>query len=142
VAARRAARVRGSGIGSIEATQAVIDLCDKHGIKPFIKVVPVENLNRVYEELEKCNESGARFVLDIAGSLNEDAFKRCAEAAPPNLGPPAPHRGQEGAERAAGQHGGARVLALPDGRPRHAPGLAARARGIARRRRLVCRSRC
>lgn len=83
-------RVAGSGIGGIEATQAVIDLCDKHGIKPFIKVVPVENLNRVYEELEKCNESGARFVLDIAGSLNEDAFKRCAEAAPPNLGPPAP----------------------------------------------------
>ena len=78
-------RVTGSGIGGIEATQAVIDLCDKFDIKPFIKVVPVEKLGSVYEELEKSNESGARYVLDIAGSLNEDAFKRCAETAPPTL---------------------------------------------------------
>ena len=82
-------RVVGSGIGGIEATQAVIDLCAAHDIKPFIKVIPVEGINRVYEELDRANESGARFVIDI-GTLNDDAVKRCANSAPPAFGPPSP----------------------------------------------------
>ena len=83
-------RVIGSGIGGIEATQAVIDLCAKNNIRPFVKVVPVEEVNRVFEELDRANESGVRFVLDIAGSLNEAAVARCEAAAPPKFGPPAP----------------------------------------------------
>ena len=45
-----ASRVKGSGIGGIEATQAVIDLCDKHHIKPFVKVIRVEDINRAIKE--------------------------------------------------------------------------------------------
>jgi len=83
-------RVVGSGIGGIEATQAVIDMCAKHNIRPDIKVVPVEEINRVYEQLDRANESGVRFVLDIAGSLNEGAAERCKAAAAPVFGPPSP----------------------------------------------------
>jgi hypothetical protein len=83
-------RVVGSGIGGIEATQAVIDLCAKHDIRPFIKVIPVEGINRAYEELDRANESGVRFVIDIA-SLDEGAAARCEAAAkPPQFGKPAP----------------------------------------------------
>ncbi len=83
-------RLVGSGIGGIEATQAVIDMCAKHNIRPDIKIVPVEGINRVYEELERANESGVRFVLDIAGSLNDAAFERCKDVAAPAFGPPSP----------------------------------------------------
>ena len=44
--------IQGSGIGSIEATQAVIDLCAQHKIYPEIKVVPVWEINRVFEKLD------------------------------------------------------------------------------------------
>jgi D-arabinose 1-dehydrogenase-like Zn-dependent alcohol dehydrogenase len=43
-------RVKGSGIGSIEATQAVINLCAKHDIKPEIEVVAVEGINKVCDK--------------------------------------------------------------------------------------------
>ena len=82
-------RVKGSGIGGIEATQAVIDLCAKHNIRPFVKVVPVEEVNRVYEDLDRANESGVRYVIDIA-TLNDGAAAKCAAAAPPKFGPPSP----------------------------------------------------
>jgi D-arabinose 1-dehydrogenase-like Zn-dependent alcohol dehydrogenase len=74
-------RVKGSGIGGIEATQAVIDLCAKNNIRPVVKVVPVEEVNRVYEDLDHANDSGVRYVIDIA-TLNEDAAARCKAAAP------------------------------------------------------------
>jgi hypothetical protein len=82
-------RVKGSGIGGIEATQAVIDLCAKNNIRPVVKVVPVEEVNRVYEDLDHANDSGVRYVIDIA-TLNDGAAARCAAAAPPKFGPPAP----------------------------------------------------
>ncbi len=55
-------KVKGSGIGGIEATQAVIDLCAQHRIYPEIKVIPVEGINHVYELLDAANDSGERYA--------------------------------------------------------------------------------
>lgn len=77
-------RVTSSMIGGIKATQEVMDLCSKHDIKVNIKVVPVEELNSIYELLDGNNDEGIRYVLDIAGTLNADAEARCT-APPPKL---------------------------------------------------------
>ena len=84
------ARVRGSAIGGIEATQAVVDLCAKHNIRPDVRVIPVEGINAAYEALDRNNDEGVRFVVDLAGSLNEGAFERCKGVPPPKLGPGTP----------------------------------------------------
>lgn len=70
-------RIKGSGIGSIKATQDVINFCAKHDIKPEIDVVPVTQLNKVYEALESSNVTGKRYVLDIA-TLNEELLSQYA----------------------------------------------------------------
>ena len=85
----RRCQVKGSAIGSTEATQAVIDLCAKHDIKPDIEVIPVEGINRVYEQLDGANDSGKRFVIDIK-TLDGGAGERCADVAAPTFGPPTP----------------------------------------------------
>ena len=77
-----ASRVKFSGIGGIKNTQAVIDLCAEHNIRPEIKIIGVHELNSAYEALEKGNDAGVRFVLDIAGTLNEEAFAKCTAPAP------------------------------------------------------------
>jgi uncharacterized zinc-type alcohol dehydrogenase-like protein len=79
-------RVKMSGIGGIEATQAVIDLCAKHNIHPEIKMVAVSEINAVYEALENGNDAGLRHVIDIEGSLTEAAFAAC-QAPPPKFNP-------------------------------------------------------
>lgn len=76
-------RVKMSAIGSIRATQEVVDLCAQHNIFPTIEKIPVEGINAAYTAIERGNDSGVRFVIDMA-SLNEDAFKRCT-APPPDL---------------------------------------------------------
>lgn len=78
-------RVRGSGIGSIEATQAVIDLCAAHNIAPEISVLPVDKIAHIYEQLASGNDAGTRFVLDM-GTLDDGAAARLAAAGPPKLG--------------------------------------------------------
>ncbi len=83
-------KVKGSGIGGIAATQEVIDLCASKNIFPDIVVVPVWEINKVYEKLDASNESGERFVLDLANTLNEDAFDKCKNVPPPVFGPPEP----------------------------------------------------
>jgi D-arabinose 1-dehydrogenase-like Zn-dependent alcohol dehydrogenase len=78
-------RVLHSGIGGIQATQDVINLCAEHSIYPDIKVVPVDELNSIYEKLDGNNDEGIRYVLDIANTLNENTeLKYNAEA--PKLG--------------------------------------------------------
>lgn len=87
--------IRYSMNGGVPATQEVIDLCAAHDIRPEIAVVPVERLGYVLEQLDASNESGVRYVLDIAGSLRADAegaASRCAAAPPPRLGKAAPIR--------------------------------------------------
>jgi len=77
-------RIKMSTIGGIKATQEVIDLCDRNKIFPEIKIVSVTELNSVYTMLDKANESGVRYVLDIANTLKEGV--QC-NAAAPKLGP-------------------------------------------------------
>lgn len=84
-----ASKVKGSGIGGIEATQAVIDLCAKHNIKPDIELVPADDIYKVFEGLDGANDSGKRYVIDIA-TLNEGTMERCAQNPPPKFGPPPP----------------------------------------------------
>lgn len=59
----------GSAIGGIRATQEVMDLCAAHDIKPDVEVVPVTDIHRVYQSLDDQNDSGKRFVLDLAGTM-------------------------------------------------------------------------
>ena len=61
-----------------------MDLCAEHNILvPSMKVVGVEEVNAVYESLERGNATGERFVIDI-GTLNEAAFATC-DKPPPNF---------------------------------------------------------
>lgn len=77
--------VAGSIIGGIKATQEVIDLCAAKKIYPETKVVPVSELNGVFEKLAASNDAGVRYVLDIANTLTESAFEACAKVPPPDL---------------------------------------------------------
>ena len=79
-------KVKGSGIGGIEATQAVIDLCNKHKIFPDIEIVRAEQINEVYEKLDSANQEGLRYVIDIEKSLNQDTASLCTRG-PPKLSP-------------------------------------------------------
>ena len=80
-------RVKMSGIGGIEATQAVIDLCAKNKIYPEIKMVRASEINAVYESLNQGNDAGVRHVIDIEGSLVDEAsvLAECEGKAPPVL---------------------------------------------------------
>ena len=53
----------------------------------YVEVVPVTHINRVYEELDKNNDSGIRYVLDIAGTMTAPCAKEMMGAAP-KLNPP------------------------------------------------------
>ena len=60
--------------GQLQNVQEVVDLCAEKGLKVGENVVveKVEELGRIFEELDAGNDSGVRYVLDIAGSLQED----------------------------------------------------------------------
>ena len=66
------ARETMSFIGGVSVTQEVMDLCAHSNILTEIEVRPVSDLNRIFEALDGTNESGKRFVLDIAGSLDHE----------------------------------------------------------------------
>ena len=78
------AKVMGSVIGGIRATQEVMNLCAEHSIVPELKVMPCESLNDIFRELDASNDSGVRHVLDIANTLNDGTAAKCtAPAADP-----------------------------------------------------------
>lgn len=77
-------RIKSSIIGSIRATEDVINLCDQHKIYPVISIVPVTELNNVFKLLDSANDKGVRYVLDIANTLKEGVV---CNAPPPDLGP-------------------------------------------------------
>ena len=74
-------KVMMSGIGGVAATQAVVDLCAAHDIRPNVEVVGVEKINEVYAKLDGANPDAVRYVLDLAGTLNDEAAAKCT--APP-----------------------------------------------------------
>jgi len=81
-------RVKGSGIGGIESTQAVIDLCAANNIRPEISIVKPQDINSVYEKLEGQNESGLRYVVDLSSLKDGSCFEACKNVPPPKLGKP------------------------------------------------------
>jgi uncharacterized zinc-type alcohol dehydrogenase-like protein len=81
-----ASRIKGSAIGGIEATQAVIDLCAAHKIIPDIKEIGPEGINGAFEDLDNANPSGCRYVINLAGLKNiEEMAAKCASVPPPRL---------------------------------------------------------
>ncbi|CAL55397.1 Alcohol dehydrogenase superfamily, zinc-type [Ostreococcus tauri] len=79
-----------SGIGGIRATQEVMDLCAAHDIVPEYRVVPVSQLTEIYEELDSGNDSGIRYVLDIASmaqAVKEGNEESLCTSGPPQLSP-------------------------------------------------------
>lgn len=72
-------------IGGIQNTQEVMDLCAKNNIVPELTVVPVTDLNKVYELLDGANDDGVRYVLDIENTLNAETASKCT-LPPPKLG--------------------------------------------------------
>eukprot|EP00501_MAST-03F_sp_TOSAG23-6_P000951 GSMAST32.ASY1.ANO1.987.1 assembled CDS len=74
------------GLHPALAAAMIVDqiTCHHSKIYPQIEVFPVEELNRVFEALDASNATGTRYVMDIAGTLNSDAFSRC-NAPPPIL---------------------------------------------------------
>ena len=64
-------RLSGSCIGGMADTQEVIDFCHKHDIKPEIELVTSDQLDQVYDNLDKKNDTIKRFVLDIVKSISK-----------------------------------------------------------------------
>ena len=64
--------VAGSLIGNIAETQAVLDFCAEHGIGPDIEVIPIQEINKAYDEVEK-GEVRFRYVIDMASLAEEKA---------------------------------------------------------------------
>lgn len=75
--------VAGSLIGGIRAQQEVIEFCAERKIYPEVEVRPVSDLGDIFEKLDQGNDSGLRYVLDIA-TLTDGAFQAC-EAPPPKF---------------------------------------------------------
>ena len=63
-------RVSGSLIGSLAETQEVLDFCAEHGIGPDVQVIPIQEINHAYAEVEK-GDVRFRYVIDAA-SLAQD----------------------------------------------------------------------
>ena len=62
----------GSLIGSIQETQEVLDFCAEHGIAPDIQMIPIQEVNRAYKEVEK-GDVRFRYVIDMASLKAEMA---------------------------------------------------------------------
>jgi len=58
----------GSGIGSLEETQAMLDFCAEHGIVSEIEMIRMDQINDAYERMLR-SDVRYRFVIDMA-SLN------------------------------------------------------------------------
>ena len=52
-------------IGGIAETQEVLDFCAKHNIASTIKIIPIDELNEAFSEIDK-GEIDFRYVIDMA----------------------------------------------------------------------------
>lgn len=60
----------GSFIGGIAETQEMLEFCARHGIVCDIELIPIQDINRAYQRLER-SDVKYRFVIDM-GSLGPD----------------------------------------------------------------------
>ena len=58
-------RVAGSLIGGIAETQAVLDLCAEHGIRPEIQIIEIAEINDAFTRI-KNSDVRFRHVIDMA----------------------------------------------------------------------------
>jgi alcohol dehydrogenase (NADP+) len=79
-------RVVNSMIGGVEASQTVLDLCAKDGIRPSVTVINVDRIAEAYEDLSAGNKTGTRYVLDLS-TLDETAAQRLEKVPAPKLLP-------------------------------------------------------
>lgn len=66
--------IAGSLIGGIQTTEECIEFCKQHDIYPDIQVVNADQINWVYEQLQKSNSDGVRYVIDITKSKENQEF--------------------------------------------------------------------
>ena len=64
--------VAGSLIGNIAETQEVLDFCAAHGIAPEIEIIPIQEINHAYRQVEK-GDVRFRYVIDMASLKQDDA---------------------------------------------------------------------
>ncbi|MDP0491383.1 MAG: NAD(P)-dependent alcohol dehydrogenase [Verrucomicrobiota bacterium JB023] len=78
----------GSLIGGIADTQEVLVLCAKHGIAPATKLVSIDAINEVYEELANGGGQDFRHVIDLdtLRKLEEDSQLEATELPSPERG--------------------------------------------------------
>ncbi len=62
--------VAGSIIGSIADTQEVLDFCAEHSIGPDIQVIPIQDINDAYKQVED-GDVRFRYVIDISSLRRE-----------------------------------------------------------------------
>merc|ERR1712126_361167 len=60
--------ISGSLIGGMASTQRVIDFCHEHNIVPKTRIITANDLDRIYDELNKKNDTILRNVLDVEAS--------------------------------------------------------------------------
>lgn len=64
--------VAGSLIGNLADTQEVLDFCAEHNIGPDIQVIPIQQINDAYREVED-GEVRFRYVIDMSSLKQEMA---------------------------------------------------------------------
>lgn len=79
--------IHGSLIGGVAETQEVLDLCAEHDLAPMLKIVGIEDIEKIYDELRSGNPR-FRHVLDMK------AFEDHAKARSGARDIPAPTRGE------------------------------------------------
>ena len=69
--------------GGIKNTEELIALCDKAEPKivPQLKIMPVQELNNIFEILEKSNDEAISYVLDLS-TLNGETASKCTSPPP------------------------------------------------------------
>ena len=62
----------GSIIGNLAETQEILDFCAEHNIGPDVQLIPIQEVNRAYAEVED-GDVRFRYVIDIATLKQEQA---------------------------------------------------------------------
>ena len=78
--------IAGSLIGGIKQTQEVLDIAAEHNIEPDIKMVSIEQINEVFDELASGTNGTFRHVIDMQTLKDHEFVKnKKAEEIPPPL---------------------------------------------------------
>lgn len=64
--------VAGSLIGNLAETQEVLDFCAQHAIGPDIEIIPIQEINSAYDNVEN-GDVRFRYVIDMASLKSEAA---------------------------------------------------------------------